>query len=229
MASTATGRRRLTARGEERRRQLLDFATERFAENGYHPTSVAEIVQGLGVGKGVFYWYFESKEELFLEILKEAQTDLRRTQQQAIADVDDPIRRIELGNLQLDLRADWDRTSGRARQKRFQATQADGIIGVREIGLVEIQHNEQRFSRQELKSAQPLRVVAAEIERAQRTSFFERRAASKENLLFLPQIGVVALLQIPFEALEAAFDDAKVREDDLIFHRAHIARGIDRS
>jgi len=89
--------RRLTQRGRERRRQLMDFATVRFAENGYHPTSVAEIVTGLGVGKGVFYWYFQSKEELFLEILKEAQTDLRRSQQHAIADVDDPVRRIELG------------------------------------------------------------------------------------------------------------------------------------
>lgn len=89
--------RKLTQRGLERRRQLLDYATERFAQNGYHPTSVAEIVTGLGVGKGVFYWYFQSKEELFLEILKEALTDLRRTQQLAIRDVDDPIRRIELG------------------------------------------------------------------------------------------------------------------------------------
>ena len=75
----------------------MSFATERFAEQGYHPTSVSEIVAGLGVGKGVFYWYFESKERLFLEILKEAQTDLRRRQQQAIADEADPVRRIELG------------------------------------------------------------------------------------------------------------------------------------
>jgi AcrR family transcriptional regulator len=75
----------------------MDFATARFAENGYHPTSVAEIVTGLGVGKGVFYWYFQSKEELFLEILREAQTDLRRAQKQAITDIDDPVRRIELG------------------------------------------------------------------------------------------------------------------------------------
>src|SRR2546427_130039 len=89
--------RRLTPRGRERRRQLMDYATARFAENGYHPTSVAEIVTGLGVGKGVFYWYFESKEELFVEILREAQQDLRRTQQQAIADIDDPVLRIERG------------------------------------------------------------------------------------------------------------------------------------
>src|SRR5688500_15120955 len=97
MASTATGRKRLTARGEERRRQLLDFATERFAESGYHPTSVADIVGGLGVGKGVFYWYFESKEQLFLEILRSSQTDLRRDQRDAIAGEPDPVRRLELG------------------------------------------------------------------------------------------------------------------------------------
>ena len=89
--------RHLTPRGKDRRQQLMDFAARRFAANGYHPTSVAEIVAGMGVGKGVFYWYFSSKEELFLEILREAQQDLRRTQQQAIDGVDDPVRRIELG------------------------------------------------------------------------------------------------------------------------------------
>src|SRR5207249_4993583 len=89
--------RKLTRRGRDRRRQLMDVATERFAENGYHPTSVAEIVQGLGVGKGVFYWYFSSKEELFGEILREAQQQLRRRQQAAIADEADPVGRIELG------------------------------------------------------------------------------------------------------------------------------------
>lgn len=89
--------RRLTQRGTERRAQLMAYATTRFAAQGYHPTSVSEIVSGLGVGKGVFYWYFDSKEQLFLEILKEAQTDLRRKQQQAIGDEADPVRRIELG------------------------------------------------------------------------------------------------------------------------------------
>ncbi|MGH2687008.1 MAG: TetR/AcrR family transcriptional regulator [Actinomycetota bacterium] len=89
--------RRLTPRGKERRRQLMELAATRFAEHGYHPTSVAEIVQGLGVGKGVFYWYFSSKEELFLEILRDAQQDLRRRQQHAIGDEPDPVRRIEVG------------------------------------------------------------------------------------------------------------------------------------
>lgn len=89
--------RRLTARGQRRKREILDFAARRFAAQGYHPTSVADLVDGLGVGKGVFYWYFDSKEELFRQILAEAQRDLRRAQRQAIADEPDPVRRIEQG------------------------------------------------------------------------------------------------------------------------------------
>lgn len=89
--------RRLTQRGKERRAQLLAYATTRFAQDGYHPTSVADIVDGLGVGKGVFYWYFDSKEELFTEILRTAQNDMRRTQQRRIQGVDDPVERIQLG------------------------------------------------------------------------------------------------------------------------------------
>jgi len=89
--------RRLTQRGKDRRDQLMQFAATRFAEQGYHPTSVSEIVAGLGVGKGVFYWYFSSKEELFVEILREAQHDLRRRQQRAISEEADPVVRIEMG------------------------------------------------------------------------------------------------------------------------------------
>jgi AcrR family transcriptional regulator len=89
--------KQLTPRGQQRRDQLIGYATARFAERGYHDTSVADLVSGLGVGKGVFYWYFESKEQLFVEILREAQLDLRRAQRDAIGDERDPVRRIELG------------------------------------------------------------------------------------------------------------------------------------
>ncbi len=90
-------RRKLTQRGRDRRQQLMDCAAELFAERGYHPTAVADIVDRLGVGKGVFYWYFSSKEELLVEILRSSHHDLRRRQQVAIGDEPDPIVRIELG------------------------------------------------------------------------------------------------------------------------------------
>jgi AcrR family transcriptional regulator len=90
-------RSKLTPRGRERRDQLLGCAARLFAERGYHPTSVADVVEALGVGKGVFYWYFSSKEELLTELLKSSHHSLRRRQQAAIADEPDPLRRIELG------------------------------------------------------------------------------------------------------------------------------------
>lgn len=74
----------------------MEFATARFAANGYHSTSVAELVDGLGVGKGVFYWYFDSKEELFIEILRDGERALRRAQWDAIGDEPDPLVRLEL-------------------------------------------------------------------------------------------------------------------------------------
>src|ERR1700745_3910716 len=81
--------------GQERRGQLIACAARLFAERGYHPTSVADIVAALGVGKGVFYWYFASKEELLTELLKSSNHELRKRQQQAIGDEADPLRRIE--------------------------------------------------------------------------------------------------------------------------------------
>ena len=89
--------RKLTQRGEERRKQLMAFATQRFAQNGFHPTSVAEITEGLGVGKGVFYWYFDSKEELLRAILADAQLDLRRRQRAAVSGAASPSDGIERG------------------------------------------------------------------------------------------------------------------------------------
>jgi len=90
-------RRKLTQRGRERRDQLITCAARLFAERGYHPTSVSDIVEALGVGKGVFYWYFSSKDELLSELLKSSNHSLRKRQQEAIGDETDPVRRIELG------------------------------------------------------------------------------------------------------------------------------------
>ena len=89
--------RKLTRRGSERREKILREAARLFAESGYHGAAVSDICDALGVGKGVFYWYFPSKEAVFSELLQESLLQLRRAQEAAIATVDDPIGRIEQG------------------------------------------------------------------------------------------------------------------------------------
>jgi len=75
----------------------MDLAARKFAADGYHTTSVTSIVDGLGVGKGVFYWYFQSKDEMLSQILTDALRSMRLAQQEAIAGEHDPARRIEQG------------------------------------------------------------------------------------------------------------------------------------
>ena len=89
--------RKLTARGTQRREQVIEAAVRLFADQGYHGTTVGDLCDELGVGKGVFYWYFDSKEALFSEILRTTLIRLRRAQQTAIEKVDDPVLRIEEG------------------------------------------------------------------------------------------------------------------------------------
>ena len=89
--------RKLTRRGSERREQVLEAASRLFAEQSYHGTTVGDICDALGVGKGVFYWYFPSKQAVFSELLQVSLLELRRAQEIAIASVDDPVARIEQG------------------------------------------------------------------------------------------------------------------------------------
>ena len=59
------------------RERLLETAIGMFAEKGYAGTSVREIVEQAGVSKPVLYYYFKSKEGLFLAILEQAE-DLQK-------------------------------------------------------------------------------------------------------------------------------------------------------
>ena len=66
---------------EETRQKLLDSALQVFARNGYERATVDEIVREAGFSKGAFYVHFETKEDLFWEMLHEridAQQELFR-------------------------------------------------------------------------------------------------------------------------------------------------------
>lgn len=89
--------RRLTDQGRERKQQLLDSAADLFATRGYGATRVVDICQRAGVAKGLFYWYFDSKEALLTELVRSMRQKLRRTQAAAMEGVDGPIDRLRRG------------------------------------------------------------------------------------------------------------------------------------
>jgi AcrR family transcriptional regulator len=57
--------------GGEVRKRLLSGATALFASKGYAATTVREIVERAGVTKPVLYYYFRSKEGIYLDLMRE--------------------------------------------------------------------------------------------------------------------------------------------------------------
>jgi|YelNatPaOPRAMG01_1025707.scaffolds.fasta_scaffold02932_12 AcrR family transcriptional regulator len=68
---------------EKREAQIKEAALKLFSQKGFHNTTIHEISEAAGLGKGTIYWYWRSKEELafslvedmlsaFLDLLEEA-------------------------------------------------------------------------------------------------------------------------------------------------------------
>jgi AcrR family transcriptional regulator len=96
---TATDRddRRLTEQGRERKQQLVDAAMTLFADRGYSATRILDICDRAGVAKGLFYWYFPTKLDLFTELMRTMRHGLRRAQAEAMEADADPLTRIRQG------------------------------------------------------------------------------------------------------------------------------------
>ena len=49
--------------------KLLSAAIDLMSKNGYHRTTVADVVKAAGVAQGTFYLYFDSKKALFMKLM----------------------------------------------------------------------------------------------------------------------------------------------------------------
>ena len=86
-----------SAKGAATRDQILDVAGKLIHLRGYHATSLDDVLKESGVGKGNFYYYFKSKEDLGYAILdRMLQAFVERTLEPAFADaVADPVVQIK--------------------------------------------------------------------------------------------------------------------------------------
>ena len=55
----------------ETREQILSAATDAFAQQGYHQTSMDQIAKAAGLSKGAVYYFFENKAALFLAVVQD--------------------------------------------------------------------------------------------------------------------------------------------------------------
>ena len=79
-------RERAVKMRESRRTSVIESAQRLFAQQGYHATSISDVIEHAGIARGTFYQYFNSKRAIFEEILDRF---LHRLQ--------DQLPRIEIG------------------------------------------------------------------------------------------------------------------------------------
>lgn len=68
-----------------RRQDILAASKQVFADKGYHATTIADIARRAGLSYGSIYWYYESKEALFHELMSAEAAALRQHISTAVA------------------------------------------------------------------------------------------------------------------------------------------------
>lgn len=70
-------------KGQRTRRRLLDSAEEIFGTMNYHEASIVKITEKAGVAQGTFYLYFDSKLQIFEEVIADLNQRVRHAMSEA--------------------------------------------------------------------------------------------------------------------------------------------------
>src|SRR5438067_13812457 len=76
------------------RAEILEVATSEFANNGYAGARVDEIAAKTRTTKRMIYYYFESKQGLYLAVLERAYATIRSLEQEVDVEHLDPVQAI---------------------------------------------------------------------------------------------------------------------------------------
>lgn len=80
------------------RRALLEKGKALFATYGLKKTSIDELTAATGISKGAFYLFYDSKEELFFDVIRQFEDEFRATifaQQAATDEAIPPQQRVK--------------------------------------------------------------------------------------------------------------------------------------
>ena len=86
-----------TARGRRTREKLLSAAEAEFGERGFHAVGIGDITRRAGVALGTFYVYFESKEEIYRDLVAYLSHRVRSWVGERVAGVSDRLTAERMG------------------------------------------------------------------------------------------------------------------------------------
>jgi len=83
--------------------RILNAARRRFETFGYRRTSIAEIARDAGIAVGTVYRYFKSKEEIFLQVVRDLNDTWITRAREAMSQPGTPIERLaRLGPISME-------------------------------------------------------------------------------------------------------------------------------
>ena len=80
--------------GEATRKQILEVTARRFAQHGYHGTSLEAIAKQVGVAKSSVLWHFGSKEALLYEVIQGVMSKWEKEQTAELLAITDSRERL---------------------------------------------------------------------------------------------------------------------------------------
>ena len=83
-------------RFDRRLAEILDYATEIFAEKGYEGASMRDLSRLSGISLAGLYYYFESKEKLLYFIQQHTFTTIIERLRERLAASNDPEKRLRI-------------------------------------------------------------------------------------------------------------------------------------
>ena len=90
-SAASDGKAPRTPRGERTLRRILDAALEEFGEKGFSEGSIVGITSRARVALGTFYTYFDSKEAVFRELVRDMSEQVRDEVAPALKDASDAL------------------------------------------------------------------------------------------------------------------------------------------
>ncbi|MFJ8063597.1 TetR/AcrR family transcriptional regulator [Psychrobacillus sp. NPDC096426] len=91
----------------KKKRHVIDKAHELFIEQGYHATSIQDILNNSGISKGSFYNYFSSKSELFKAVFNLIQENMQMERDKLL--IGEDIKDMNIFKEQIGLMAEFNK------------------------------------------------------------------------------------------------------------------------
>ncbi|HEX6356281.1 TetR/AcrR family transcriptional regulator [Actinophytocola sp.] len=110
-----------------RRRQILDAAANCFARNGFHRTSMQDIVKESGLSAGLIYRYFTGKDDMIVAIVEERHA--RRAAMDLVGDYPELLREIAGPEAARERNLTMQAWAETIRDPRIRALARDGVDG----------------------------------------------------------------------------------------------------